>query len=305
MPILPSYTYYDPSSVTLDVYGVTFGGTTSTAGYLLSQPQQVSAGDAFLVKSGNTHANKLSTLSANGSNFFLTDTVPTYAISGTTGTGTVTSVTAGTGISISGSSSVAPTINVNIGTTAGTVCAGNDSRLASTGGGTGTVTSITAGTGLTGGTITTSGTIGLDADLAAIAALTATQGVLCKTAADTWALSKHPFNIGFYYEAALATTDKQPIWVAPSPCVITGIMWYIDNNLSPRTDAILYLWRNSSEILFGITIAGLLPSKTKNQYSLSPLTTAIAEGDVITATVSSAGSGIQNLSLVVSMTRVV
>ena len=114
------------------------------------------------------------------------------------GTGTVTSITAGTGLS-GGTITTLGTIAVVYGTTAGTSCQGNDSRLSDSrtptahthpladltqssattgqvpqwngsawvpatvsGGGAGTVTSITAGTGLTGGTITTSGTIAAD-----------------------------------------------------------------------------------------------------------------------------------------------
>ena len=63
---------------------------------------------------------------------------------------------------------------------------------------TGTVTSISVGTGLTtsvasNGAITTSGTISLDADLAAIAALTGTSGLLKKTKANTWELDTNTY----------------------------------------------------------------------------------------------------------------
>ena len=63
---------------------------------------------------------------------------------------------------------------------------------------TGTVTSISVGSGLTtsvanSGAITTSGTISLDADLAAIAALTGTSGLLKKTAANTWDLDTNTY----------------------------------------------------------------------------------------------------------------
>ena len=63
---------------------------------------------------------------------------------------------------------------------------------------TGTVTSISVGSGLTtsvtnSGAITTSGTISLDADLAAIAALTGTSGLLKKTAANTWELDTNTY----------------------------------------------------------------------------------------------------------------
>ena len=53
------------------------------------------------------------------------------------------------------------------------------------GGGSGTVTSITAGTGLTGGAITTSGTIGLDTELAGLNGL-ATTGFMKRTAAGSY-----------------------------------------------------------------------------------------------------------------------
>lgn len=110
----------------------------------------------------------------------------------------------------------------------------------------GTVTSIAAGTGLTGGPITTTGTISLantsatagsygsstsiptftvdaqgrmtanssaalDADLVAIAALSGTSGVLCKTAADTWALRS--------LSAGNRVTITNPAGVAGNPTI--------------------------------------------------------------------------------------
>lgn len=57
----------------------------------------------------------------------------------------------------------------------------------------GTVTEITLGNGLTGGPITTSGTISLDKDLEAIAALGGTSGFLKKTAANTWTLDVNTY----------------------------------------------------------------------------------------------------------------
>jgi hypothetical protein len=49
------------------------------------------------------------------------------------------------------------------------------------------------GTGLSGGPITTSGTISLDKDLEAIAALSGTSGFLKKTAANTWTLDTNTY----------------------------------------------------------------------------------------------------------------
>jgi hypothetical protein len=108
-------------------------------------------------------------------------------------------MTAGTGLTGGGDLSASRTFAVAYGTTAGTACEGNDSRLSDartptahthaladiqqggatsgqvlewsgsawapatlSGGGGGTVTSVTAGTGLTGGTITGTGTIAAD-----------------------------------------------------------------------------------------------------------------------------------------------
>lgn len=72
---------------------------------------------------------------------------------------------------------------------------------------TGTVTQIMLGSGLTGGTITTSGTIGLDEDLQAIAALSGTSGFLKKTAANTWTLDTNTYLTSHQSLANYVTLD--------------------------------------------------------------------------------------------------
>lgn len=69
------------------------------------------------------------------------------AVGGASG-GQVDTVVAGTGISVNSTDPINPVVSANIGTAAGTVAAGNDSRI--TGAVQGTRT-VTAGTGLTGG----------------------------------------------------------------------------------------------------------------------------------------------------------
>ena len=117
----------------------------------------------------------------------------------TTNTGTVTQITLGAGLA-GGPITTTGTITLDkdleaiaaLGGTSGFLkkTAANTWTLDTTAytTNTGTVTKIELGMGLSGGPITTTGTISLDADLAAIAGLTGTSGFLKKTAANTWEL---------------------------------------------------------------------------------------------------------------------
>jgi hypothetical protein len=122
-----------------------------------------------------------------GTNVTVTGTWPNQTVNASSGSGTVTSVAASvpTFLSIAGSpittsgtlaitysGTALPIANGGTGTANPSLVAGtnitisgtwpNQTINASGGGGSGTVTSIIAGTGLTGGTITTTGTIALD-----------------------------------------------------------------------------------------------------------------------------------------------
>ena len=121
-----------------------------------------------------------------GTNVTVTGTWPNQTVNASSGSGTVTSVAASvpTFLSIAGSpittsgtlaitysGTALPIANGGTGTANPSLVAGTNITISGTwpnqtinssGGGSGTVTSIIAGTGLTGGTITTTGTIALD-----------------------------------------------------------------------------------------------------------------------------------------------
>ena len=152
------------------------GGTTglTTTGSPITTTGTITLGGTLAVASGGTGTATPSLVA--GTNITsITGTWPNQTINASGGAGTVTSVaaTGGTGISITGSP-ITTSGTLNITNTA------PDQTVALTQGGTttitgtypnftitsndaytGTVTSVTAGTGLTGGTITTSGTVAL------------------------------------------------------------------------------------------------------------------------------------------------
>jgi hypothetical protein len=170
-------------------------GTTSTTKAVRADDSRLS--DA---RTPTAHTHALADLQQGGAttNQVVTWNGSAWVPSSPSGTGTVTSVTGGTGLS-GGTITTSGTLAVSYGTTSGTACEGNDSRLSDartptththapsdiqqggatsgqvlewsgsvwapatlSGGGGGTVTSVTAGTGLTGGTITGTGTIAAD-----------------------------------------------------------------------------------------------------------------------------------------------
>lgn len=122
------------------------------------------------------------------------------------GTGyTVANITAGSGITVTNSS--------------------GGISIAATGGSTGTVTSITAGTGLTGGTITTTGTIGLGAELTGLNSL-ATTGLVQRTGTGTYSTLSSPTNaeLGFLSGATSNVQTQITGKVAKSGDTMTGAL---------------------------------------------------------------------------------
>jgi len=166
---------------------VVWGATTSTLGYtaagtsgqpLLSGGSGTPTWGTLSVGAGGTGSTTLTAnnvLLGNGtsalqvvapgtSGNILTSNGTTWVSSAPAGGG-VTSAVAGTGISVSSSTGAVTFTNTGVTSITnggGLSISGSTGAITITNSNTGTVTSITAGSGLTGGTITTSGTISLD-----------------------------------------------------------------------------------------------------------------------------------------------
>ena len=134
-------------------------------------------------------------------------------VTGGGGGGGVTALTAGTGIALSSNiGSIVVCTNLVAGTGVALTRTGNQIAISATGSGGGTVTSVTAGYGLTGGTITNSGTLALNAAC-----------VIPPNAFNTRGSILVGTGVGSY--TALSPGTNGQVLMACSTSVPTGVRW--------------------------------------------------------------------------------
>lgn len=100
--------------------------------------------------------------------------------------------------------------------------------------------------------------------------------------------------IYFYFEPALATTDKQPVIRIDAPSTIVAVRYLRDNTTAPTVNGVISIRKNGTEI-YSITVSTAHANQTYIDISTSQ--TALVAGDRISAVVVTAGTGCQNLTV--------
>lgn len=211
------------------------------------------------------------------------DTDEEITIDVTAGTGTVDSVVAGTGITVDNTDPANPIVSATGG-----------------GGGSGTVTSVGTGTGLTGGPITTTGSVALDAASIASLALadTAIQpgtlpgGITISCGDKTGADLTAPFQISGIANADYDLTGDWYLWCYPSGSIELDV-WVDDFANAPPDVTDTIVGGAYPAVVAGISNTGDYTSWTD---------TTIARGQAVTVNIRSV-SGVKWFSLMMEALR--
>lgn len=119
-------------------------------------------------------------------------------------------------------------------------------------GGSGTVTNVATGTGLTGGPITTTGTISLASNAAFCAYLSAAQTGIASATATLATLNSTVYNVGSYFNTG---TNR---WTPPSGTVVFSASMYVTGTISSGTSTAIFIYKNGSQAaqINGLSQAG-------------------------------------------------